>query len=127
LVACAAPVSAQLSAPSYSNASTAGETVTGSCHYARRSSVANNGAPSGSAFASRYIATVTADNDTAAGGCSAKTETLATDYTINFTATAAAGVPYKLTVTTQRKGDMNLREDGSSNASAAARRSARVT
>jgi hypothetical protein len=116
LVACAAPVSAQLSAPSYSNASTAGETVTGACHYARRSSVANNGAPSGSAFGSRYIATVTADNDTALAGCAAKTEPLATDYTVSFTATAAAGAPYKLTVTTQRKGDLNLRDDGGQNA-----------
>ncbi|MFN8640884.1 MAG: hypothetical protein U0802_04200 [Candidatus Binatia bacterium] len=106
----AAPAAAQLGAPSLTNASSATESAGSGCKYARRSSVATTGS-SPSSFSTRYIATVAADNDSPfLGTCSQRIETLATNYTVNFTATAPR--LYRLTVATTRNGDINTRDDG---------------
>ncbi|MFN8545739.1 MAG: hypothetical protein U0807_16260 [Candidatus Binatia bacterium] len=77
--------------------------------YQRKSTVAIQSS-SAAGFTTRYAATVDAD---AGLFGSTKTETLASDYRINFSVTA--GTTYVLTVSTSRKGDLNVLDEFSSN------------
>jgi hypothetical protein len=106
------PARGQLSLPILTNSSNADEQIAGSSSTPSReraSLVELVSSPAG-AFTTRYASLVTTDSDGA--GASAGLETLASDYEIDFDATAPGA--YVLTVTTSVSGDMNLVNDGSS-------------
>jgi hypothetical protein len=73
----------------------------------RQSSVGEQSGSTSTQFTVRYRSVVSSDSGAFGGD---KTETLASDYTINFLVTAPGA--YLLNVATQRKGDMNVRYDG---------------
>lgn len=101
---------AQLSAPILTNSSNPDETVAGTAttpSRERESFVALVSSPAG-AFTTRYVSLVTVDGDGAGAG--AGVQSLASDYQIDFTATAPGA--YVLTITTTLSGDMHLVNDG---------------
>jgi hypothetical protein len=96
-----------MSVTSLTNASSANELDTGDNNsWDRQSSVATQSS-STTNFVVRYRSVVSSDSGAFGGD---KTETLNSDYTINFVVSAAGA--YILNVTTQRKGDLNVRYDG---------------
>jgi hypothetical protein len=112
LVLSAAPGGAQLSTPTFTNSSNPDETVLGTAttpSRERESFVDLISSPAGS-FAARYISLVTVDGAGASAG--AGVESLASDYEIDFTATAPGA--YTLSITTSLSGDMHLVNDGGS-------------
>jgi hypothetical protein len=116
LLAMPPQVSAQLSFPSLTNSSNPDETIAGTATTPSRerlSFVDVVSSPAGS-FTTQYSSLVTVDGDGA--GASPGVESLASDYEIDFTATAPGA--YILTVTTSLSGDMNLVNDGATSASA---------
>lgn len=103
---------AQLSLPSLTNSSNPDELVAGTASTPsreRQSFVELLSSPSGS-FTTRYTSLITVDSDGAGAG--AGIESIASDYEIDFTATAPGA--YRLTVNTSIEGDMHLVNDGSS-------------
>jgi hypothetical protein len=98
-----------LSHPTLVNNSNPDETVPGtaSTPSRERESEVDILSSSSGAFVTRYFSLVTTDGDGA--GASAGSETLASDYEIDFTVTAPGA--YQLTVATQLSGDMNLVND----------------
>jgi hypothetical protein len=109
---CAAAGRAQLSTPTFTNSSNPDETVPGTAttpSRERESFVDLVSSPAGS-FTTRYISLVTVDGDGAGAG--AGVESLASDYEVDFTATAPGA--YTLAITTSLSGDMHLVNDGSS-------------
>ena len=116
LVIAAAPaVRAQLSAPSLTNSSNPNELVPGTASTPSRERESLLGlvsTPAG-AFTVQYTSLVTVDGDGA--GASAGVESMASDYQVDFTATAPGA--YVLTVNTSISGDMHLVNDGGSGTS----------
>jgi hypothetical protein len=103
--------SAQLSFPSLTNSSNPDELVPGTASTPsreRESFVDVISSPAGS-FTTQYTSLITVDGD---AGASAGVESIASDYEIDFSATAPGA--YILTVTTSLSGDMNLVNDGTS-------------
>src|SRR5262245_37442701 len=116
VLALAPPVLAQLSVPSLTNSSNPNELVPGTASTPSRERESVLGivsTPSG-AFTTQYTSLVTVDSDGA--GSSAGVESIASDYQLDFTATAPGA--YILTVTTSLSGDMHLVNDGTTTASA---------
>jgi len=106
-------VSAQLSFPTLTNSSNPDELVPGTVGVTpsreRESFVDVISSPAGS-FTTQYTSLITVDGD--GGTASAGVESIASDYQVDFTATAPGA--YTLTVTTSLSGDMNLVNDGTS-------------
>src|SRR5689334_3129410 len=105
--------SAQLSAPSLTNSSNGNESVAGTPAAASRERLSSLGlasSPTGSFIATHYTSLVSTDSDGAGAGSGV--ESIGSDYSIDFTATAPGA--YTLTITTSISGDMHLVNDGTS-------------
>jgi hypothetical protein len=106
---------AQLSLPTFVNNSNPDELFSGSATNPsfERESATELVSSAGGAFITRYSSLVTVDGDgaSAAGGG----ESLFSDYTISFTATAPGA--YRLTIDTHLSGDMHLVSDSTHGAS----------
>jgi hypothetical protein len=100
---------AQLSLPTFVNNSNPDEVFGGSATNPsfERESATELVSSAGGGFVTRYSSLVTVDGDGA--GASAGVESLTSDYTVSFTATAPGA--YRLTVDTHLSGDMHLVND----------------
>src|SRR5262245_32083969 len=115
LVLSAAAASAQtLSAPSFSNSSTANESSGSSANPSfqrfSNTSTVSSGATS---FSTRYFFNSSADCGPA---CGSRTETLASNYTVSWTATAPN--IYRLQIDTRLTAGLTIGDDGSDGAQA---------